>query len=398
VLSFAVILEENEPEDASDGVYRTTTDEEEEITVEFEPEEGDNNRGFVNKVKSCFSNTVDYVQNKKNSLQNRKDFHLKERLKYYIPILDWLPQYKFLNLKGDFIAGLTVGVMLVPQSLAYSILAGLPPIYALQTAFYPIIIYVLLGTSKHLSVGPEAIITILVGETLDELASTAEERASIACSLALLVGSFTCLLGFFRFGFLAHIFSRPLLCGFINAVAFEIIMEQLDKFFGLEATKAHGFYKISIILDSISEMHLLSLLMGIACLAVLLAIRFLKKRLINTHVAIQYIPDILIVVVLSTAITRIARLDEHGLKLLGNIEAGLLPPKFPTLLDDLNFSGLSATASSALTISMIGFVESILIATTYADKHSYTISANRELVALGTLHTVILMLSTIRNV
>jgi len=306
---------------------------------------------------------------------NRKT-QLISRAKYYIPILSWLSNYNLENLKSDMIAGLNVGLMIVPQSLAFAVLIGIPPIFGLQSSFFPMIIYLFLGTSRQLSIGPEAVISILTTEALDELASDPEERMRLVTVLAFLIGLFTLIIGIFRFGFLAYILSRPLLCGFINAVAIEISLEQTDKFFGLDAPTIHSYWKLPFIYDNWSDINVAALVLGIVCLIVLIAFRLAKKR----WKALQLLPDILLVVILTTVISTVFDLSSHGVAILGTVDAGFLSPAFP----DIPFDRLTEVGLSALVIAIVGIVESILVATTYADKYSYRVSPNRELVALGT--------------
>jgi len=303
---------------------------------------------------------------------------MRKRFKYYIPILGWLPKYKFENLQYDVIAGLALGILVAPQSLAYANLVGVPPIYGLQTAFYSILIYVVLGTSKHMSIGPEAIISILVAGTLDRMDVEGKEREETACILAFLAGLFTLLLGLFRFGFLAYIFSRPILCGFINAVALEIIFEQTDKFFQIDTGDEHSYHKIPKILDHMGDSNMTAFGIGIGSLAFLLAIRFLKRKY-KTVKWLVFIPDILIVVIGGTMLSYFLDLEDHGLDTLGHADAGFLTPDAPKL----TLNKVQDLAPDALIIAIIGIVESYVCATTYANKHKYRVSSNRELVATG---------------
>jgi hypothetical protein len=172
---------------------------------------------------------------------------MKTRVSYYIPILGWLPQYDYkAHLVSDLVAGLGVAAMLIPQSLAYAILARLPPQMGLYTAFFPVILYFILGTSKQLSIGPDALSSLLVGIITAEREFDDPHEAVPA--LAMLVGIVLFGLGIIRVGFLDNILSRPLLCGFVNAVALTIIMEQSDVFFGITMSEhghhEHGWRKV----------------------------------------------------------------------------------------------------------------------------------------------------------
>lgn len=183
---------------------------------------------------------------------------LKTRVSYYVPILGWLPNYDYKsNFISDLVAGLGVAAMLIPQSLAYAILARLPPQMGLYTAFFPVILYFFLGTSKQLSIGPDALSSLLVGIITAEREFDDPHEAVPA--LAMLVGVVLFSLGIIRVGFLDNILSRPLLCGFVNAVALTIIMEQSDVFFGItlsdHAKHEHGWRKVVAAFESRHEAH-----------------------------------------------------------------------------------------------------------------------------------------------
>jgi len=320
----------------------------------------------------------------KQKLKEHKS--LVSRIRYYVPILSWLPKYKSENFASDLVAGITLGIFIAPQALAYANLVGVPPIYGLQSAFYPIIIYFCLGNSRQLSVGPEAIVSILVSGALDNILDTdasPEERAGVACVITLLVGLFTLVLGVFRFGYLAYIFSRPLLCGFINAVGIEIILEQVDKFFGM-SLHSHTFYKIPEIYDKLDEAKWLAMILGLICVAIMVAFRVIKHKR-PQYRFLLYIPDTLVIVVCTITFSYTAGLnDKYDLPILGKVEPGFLSPQMP----DLDFDQIQRLASVALVIAMIGIVESILGANVYATKHNYMLSSNRELVALGLANTL----------
>ncbi|PRP85219.1 hypothetical protein PROFUN_06989 [Planoprotostelium fungivorum] len=316
---------------------------------------------------------------------------LRERIFYYIPVLSWLKEYKWHLLRGDAIAGLTVAVMLVPQTLAFANLMSIKPIVGLQTGFFPLLVYFALGTCKQLAIGPEAVVAILTSGVLDDIcgqrdisasdadvAAWIEYRTSVVTLITLLVGLFSLILGLVRFGFLVHMFSRSLLSGFINAVAIHIIVEQLPAFFALP-THSHSFKVLKEIWDQIDRTHMRTFWLGIICLSFLVSMR-IAKGLANKYHRIKYIrvvPDILIVVALSTIARRFwGGLD--GVSVLGKAEAGFAVPAFPRHWD--KFGDL---ISAAFSISIVGMMESTLVANSYASKLNYRVSTNRELVAIG---------------
>ena len=156
-------------------------------------------------------------------------------LKRHFPILDWLPKYKKAYLTGDLSAGLTVGIMLIPQGMAYALIAGLPPIYGLYAALVPNLIYVFTGSSRKLAVGPVALDSLIVGSSLAAMKlANIQDYISMAIFLALFVGAIQLVMGFMRLGFLSNFLSRPVVSGFTSAAAIVIGISQLKHFFGLE--------------------------------------------------------------------------------------------------------------------------------------------------------------------
>ena len=161
------------------------------------------------------------------------------QLKKYIPILDWLPRYKKSFLKGDISAGLTVGVMLVPQGMAYAMIAGLPPVYGLYAAIFPQIVYAIFGTSRQLAVGPVAMDSLLVAAGVSTIASVgSDEYIAIALMLALLMGAIQLLFGILRLGFLVDFLSKPVISGFTSAAALIIGFNQFKHLFGVDIERS----------------------------------------------------------------------------------------------------------------------------------------------------------------
>ena len=152
--------------------------------------------------------------------------------KQYFPILEWLPQYNSDFFKGDLVAGLTVGVMLIPQGMAYAMLAGMPPIYGLYASIIPLILYAVFGTSRQLAVGPVAMVALLIAAGVGAIAETGSaEFVGLAILLALMVGAIQLLMGIFKLGFLVNFLSHPVIAGFTSAAALIIGFSQLKYFF-----------------------------------------------------------------------------------------------------------------------------------------------------------------------
>jgi len=193
----------------------------------------------------------------------------------YIPILNWLPNYSKDQLGGDLSAGLTVGVMLIPQGMAYSMLAGLPPIYGLYAATLPLILYAIFGTSRQLAVGPVAMVALLIASGIGQIAEVgSEEFISLAILLALMVGIMQLMLGVLRLGFLVNFLSHPVISGFTSAAALIIGLNQLKHLLGLEIARSNHIHTILIeAVEQISNVHLTTLLLGVGGIATILLVR-----------------------------------------------------------------------------------------------------------------------------
>ncbi|MCP4882574.1 MAG: solute carrier 26 family protein [Flavobacteriales bacterium] len=293
-------------------------------------------------------------------------------IKKHIPILQWLPNYKRDWLKNDLFAGLTIGVILIPQGIAYAIIAGLPPIYGLYTAMIPQIVYAILGTSRQLAIGPAAMDSLIVASGIGLLASIGSEHFLVlAVLLAFLVGFFQVLFGLFRMGFLVNFLSKPVISGFTSGSAIIIGMNQIGNLLGIKLERSNQMHSLLLeMIQSISDLHWPTALIGILSVILIFSFKKLSKK----------IPAALIVVVLGILVVYIFQLDLKGIMILGEIPKGLpefVIPKFDRALIE-EISGL------ALTLGLIGFMEAISIAKSIEAKHNnYRVDANKELIALG---------------
>ncbi len=294
------------------------------------------------------------------------------KIKETIPILQWLPAYKKAWLKNDLFAGITVGVILIPQGIAYATIAGLPPIYGLYTALIPQLVYAVMGTSRQLAVGPAAMDSLIVASGIGALATVGTENfIALSVLLAFLVGLFQFLFGLFHLGFLVNFLSRPVISGFTSGSAIIIGVNQLGNLMGAELGRSN---RIQVLLREVlqltGEIHWPTLIMGGLSVLFLIAMkRFFSK-----------IPAALLVVAIGIGAVFFFGLEEKGIDILGPIPAGLpafqLPEFTPELLQEI--SGL------AMTLALIGFLEAISIAKSIEAKHnSYRVRPNQELVALG---------------
>lgn len=288
-----------------------------------------------------------------------------------IPSLSWMSSYKKENLKGDLTAGLTVGVMLVPQGMAYAMLAGLPPIIGLYASVVPVLIYAFLGTSNQLAVGPVAIVSLMTAAGVGTLANGSVEAYIVyAVLLSLMVGGMQLFMGLGRFGFLVNFLSHPVISGFTSAAALIIGLSQLKHLLGVDISRSHHIHEILYnAWLQIGDVHLQTLAIGIASVATLLVIKKIKPMF----------PGALLVVVISTLVVWAMGLDQSGVKIVGDVPAGL--PSFG--LPVLDLEAMSALLPTALAISMVGFMESISVAKAFARRNRYDVNPNQELIALG---------------
>jgi SulP family sulfate permease len=213
----------------------------------------------------------------------------------YFPFLEWIKNYDSDLFKGDLSAGITVAVMLIPQGMAYAMIAGLPPVYGLYAAIFPQMVYAFMGSSCHLAVGPVAMDSLLVATALNTIAVVdANHYISLAIFLALFMGLIQVFLGFLKFGFLVNFLSQPVISGFTSAAAVVIGMTQLKHVIGIDLPSHHLIQKIFHSLwQSNEEIHLFTLLITLGSIALIFAIKYLSHR----------IPAALIVVVASTLLT-----------------------------------------------------------------------------------------------
>ncbi len=293
-----------------------------------------------------------------------------------LPFLKQLDGYDGHRARSDLSAGITVGVMLIPQGMAYALIAGLPPIYGLYASLVPLVVYALLGTSRHLAVGPVAIVSLLVAAGVAPLADGDPERyIELSLLLALMVGVLQLVMGLLRFGFLTNFLSHPVLSGFTSAAALIIGASQLRHLVGVDLPRGHEVHLILWELgQSVAAIHLPTLMMGLVGIGLLVGLGRLS----------QAIPGALVVVVLATAASWLLGFEDRGMSVVSQVPGGLplpvIPPLDPTAMWQL--------LPVALTIALVGFMESIAVAKVYATRHRYDIQPDQELVALGAANLV----------
>ena len=293
--------------------------------------------------------------------------------KSFIPILDWLPHYKKANLSDDLAAGLTVGVMLIPQGMAYAMIAGLPPAYGLYAAIVPQLVYALFGSSRQLSVGPVAMDSLLVATSISTIAVTGTEHyIALATLLSLLMGAIQVFFGFIRLGFLVNFLSKPVISGFTSAAALIIGFHQLKHILGLEIPQGSSIFTTTRnILLYYTDINWIAVIIATTTIAIIKNVKKIHKT----------IPGALVAVVLATTIVSLGGLTNYGINIIGTVPKGLPSFSIPILDKAL----LIELIPMALTLAFIAFMESISVAKAIQAKHKdeYQLNNNQELIGLG---------------
>jgi SulP family sulfate permease len=309
------------------------------------------------------------------------------RLRRLFPILEWAPRYTRGEAVNDLFAAVIVTIMLVPQSLAYAMLAGLPPVVGLYASILPLIAYAIFGTSRTLAVGPVAVVSLMTAAALAPIAAQGSAAyLAAAVTLAFLSGLILVAMAVLRLGFLANFLSHPVISGFITASGILIAASQLKHILGIRAEGDTLPRIVEGILGQIAATNIFTLLIGVGAVAFLFWVRKqLKPRLIGIGLKPR-LADLLAkagplaAIVVSILLVVGLGLDRQGVKIVGEIPAGLPPFALPVFDADLWVQLLPA----ALLISLVGFVESVSVAQTLAAKRRQRIEANQELVGLGT--------------
>ena len=308
------------------------------------------------------------------------------KLTRYFPILTWGREYSRVALSNDLMAALIVTIMLIPQSLAYALLAGLPPEAGLYASIVPILLYTVFGTSHSLAVGPVAVVSLMTAAALSNIV---EQRtmgyAVAALSLAGLSGIMLLAMGLFRLGFIANFLSHPVIAGFITASGIIIAASQLKHIFGIEA-HGHNLLELVVSLSThFTETHFVTATIGITATAFLFWVRkglkplLVKLRLSATITDVLVKTGPVVVVVASTVAVWAFGLADQGVRIVGEVPQSLPPFTLPSFSPAL----LGQLLLPAFLISIIGFVESISVAQTLAAKKRQRIDPDQELIGLG---------------
>ncbi|KAM4621208.1 sulfate transporter [Polymixia lowei] len=338
---------------------------------------------------------------------------VKAKVLGFLPILKWLPRYQPRDwLLGDAMSGLIVGILLVPQSIAYSLLAGQDPIYGLYTSFFSSIIYALLGTSRHISVGIFGVLCLLVGQVVDrELAvagyltendsdgnySTAllsgqgNDSIAMTCdrscysiivgaTVTFTAGVYQVLMGVLQVGFVSVYLSDSLLSGFATGASLTILTSQLKYLLGLNIPRPQGWFTLVktwySLLTNLGDTNMCDLVTSVLCLLVLVPAKELNDRFKSKLKA--PIPFELFVVIVATLASHFGQFNtEYGSGVAGAIPTGFMSPQLPS------WSLIPNVAVDAFSIAVVGFAITVSLSEMFAKKHGYAVDANQEMYAIG---------------
>ncbi|TNE85752.1 MAG: SulP family inorganic anion transporter [Deltaproteobacteria bacterium] len=290
------------------------------------------------------------------------------------PIAGLLGDYGRADLRGDVQAGLTVAVMIIPQAIAYGLLAGVPPQVALYASLVPMSVYLLFGTCRELSVGPAALISLMTAQAILSVAPEVEDGSqlyvSLAVLLAMMVGVVQIGLGMLRLGIMVNLLSRPVVNGFMSAAALIIAASQLSLAMGIRLPHGDFFQVLGDALRAVPQAHFPTVVLTVLSMGALFAAkRFAPKA-----------PAAFILVVVTTLASVGLDLQGMGITIVGPVDSGLPRLALPALP---SVAMLEALVPHAIAIALVGFMESISVAKTYGFKHRYDVDANRELWAVG---------------
>jgi len=293
----------------------------------------------------------------------------------YIPILQWLPKYQFSWLRADVISGLTVWAVMVPEAMAYSGIAGVPPLVGLYTVPIPLIIYAIFGTSRTMVIGPDSATALISAGTVGAVvashsgATQVAEFVAITSALALIVGIIFLVLGLARMGWIANFIPSPVMKGFIQGLIWVTIIGQVPKLFGIEGVHGNFFEQLWALIPELANAKPITTAIGLGSLALLFLIhRFVPK-----------LPSALTTVVLSILLVTVFDLGANGVDIVGSVKAGL-----PSLaMPQFTFEQLQLLIPGALAIVLLGYAESLGAAKAAASKSGGSVDPNQELIAHG---------------
>ncbi|XP_022059022.2 solute carrier family 26 member 6 isoform X2 [Acanthochromis polyacanthus] len=318
-----------------------------------------------------------------------------------VPVVSWLPRYSVKeNALGDLVSGISVGIMQLPQGMAYALLAAVPPVFGLYSSFYPVLIYFIFGTSKHISVGTYAVMSVMIGGVTERLAPDSDftmwdnetnsstvdvatrdaQRIQVAVAVTFLSGLFQILLGLVQFGFVVTYLSDPLVRGYTTGAAIHVIVSQLKYTFGINPQRHSGplslIYTVLEICYIIPETNIGTLVVSIVTIISLILAKELNAYL-SKKLPVP-IPVELVCVIVATVISwQVNLTGRYGVEVVEEIPSGLQPPVFPTA------SLFGQVIGDAFALAVVGYGIAISLGRIFALKYGYKVDSNQELIALG---------------
>lgn len=292
-------------------------------------------------------------------------------IKHLFNVHTWAASYSKNNLYGDLKAGITTGIMFIPQGMAYAVIAGLPPIYGLYAGVIPLLLYPLFATSRHLSVGPVAVDMIIVAAGVGALAVASEsDLVGLVILLTMMTGILQLLMGSLKLGSLLNFFSRPVITGFIMAAPIIITFTQLENMFGIQLeTNQNLILLIGDFVSGLFEVHYATLYWTLSAISLL----FILKK------AVPRLPGSMIVLSLGILIAWIIDIEQYGVDIVGEIQDGLPPLSLP----DLSYNSFIKLIPTALTLALVQFMTVTSLGNVFAKRHGYLINSNQELISIG---------------
>uniref|UniRef100_A0A3Q2DZG5 Solute carrier family 26 member 6, like 1 n=1 Tax=Cyprinodon variegatus TaxID=28743 RepID=A0A3Q2DZG5_CYPVA len=331
---------------------------------------------------------------------------LKRSVLSSVPVLYWLPKYSVWDYgMPDLVSGISVGIMHLPQGMAYALLASVPPVFGLYTSLYPALIYLLFGTSRHISIGTFTVLSIMVGSVIErvapdeifmskngtnltsevDIAARDSYRVQVAAATTFLGGLIQVLLGVIKFGFVGTYLSKPLVRAYTSAAAAHAVVAQLKYLFGVSPRRFSGplsqVYTLQDIFLCLPQTHLPTLLVSSVTMVLLISAKELNSFL-STRLPVP-IPVELITIVAATLISSTTYLNNnYSVSVVGEIPSGLSAPTVPHL------SLFGEVIGDSFALAIVGYAVSISLGKTFALKHGYKVDSNQELVALGLSNAV----------
>ncbi|XAR66978.1 hypothetical protein NMG60_11013380 [Bertholletia excelsa] len=346
-------------------------------------------RGFATAFKSDLKETLfpdDPFRRFRNEPFPRK---AKKAIQYFVPVFEWLPKYNLALFKYDLLAGITIASLAIPQGISYAKLANIPPIIGLYSSFIPPLVYAVFGSSKHLAVGTVAACSLLIGSTIGEKVSAADEPdlyLDLVFTATFITGLFQTAMGFLRLGILVDFLSHSTIIGFMGGTATIICLQQLKGMFGLShfTTKTDLVSVLRAIFNNRKEWRWESAVVGIIFLSFLQFTRYVKKKKPKLFWISAVAP--MVVVVTGCLFAYFAHAEKHGIQIVGHLNKGLNPLSFKRLNFDPKY--ISAPLQTGLITAMVALAEGIAIGRSFAIMKNEQIDGNKEMIAFGFMNIV----------